>query len=42
MISTFTGKIAPKKIVSDLMKAHEIDEKHYTTFKGERLQTHQQ
>ena len=37
LVSISTAKIAPRDIASDLMKAHEIGEQCYCTFKDERL-----
>ena len=38
LINIFTAKAAPKEIASDLMKAYEIGEKCYASFKKERLE----
>ena len=38
LVSISTAKATPKDVTTDLMKAHEIGEKCYETFKEERLQ----
>ena len=38
LISISTAKTAPRYIASDLLKAYEIGEQAYATFKGERLE----
>ncbi|XP_006813534.1 ribitol-5-phosphate transferase FKTN-like [Saccoglossus kowalevskii] len=38
LISTSTTKAVPRHITSDLMKAYEIGEKNYATFRNERLE----
>ena len=39
LVSISTAKAVPKGIVADLMKAHEIGQQCYATFKVERLET---